>query len=89
VVLEALAAADRRFGLGIVKQVLRGSRARKLVTAGLDRGEAHGALAGLSAAAVDALLEEARAEGHFETSPGPYPVVRLTEEGRLRVGPGG
>jgi ATP-dependent DNA helicase RecQ len=84
--LSAVAALHQRFGLGVVKLVLRGSRSKKVAGPGLDRLDCHGALARLSAGEVDELLSGLRSEGLVDTTEGPYPVVLLTEEGALRAG---
>ena len=83
--LEAAGELDRRFGFGVIKLVLRGSKSRKVIDAGLDSSSVYGALARMSANQVDEVLAGLVSEGLLETSPGPYPVAMLTEEGRLQL----
>jgi hypothetical protein len=78
----------RRFGMTIARQVLRGSRAQKLLRAGLAECPSYGALARLSDAQVDELLAGLEADELIESSGGPRPVILLTEEGRLRLAEG-
>ena len=88
VALEAVSAVHRRFGMIIARQVLRGSRAQKLLRAGLESCPAYGALARFSDAQVDEVLAALEAEELIESSGGPRPVIVLTEEGRLRLAEG-
>ncbi len=81
--LSALAAIHARFGVSMAKLLLRGSRSKKVLRAGLDESSAYGQLARLPEAAVDELLRGLEAEGLYETSGGMRPVVLLTESGRL------
>jgi ATP-dependent DNA helicase RecQ len=83
--LVAASAVHRRFGMIVARQVLRGSRAQKVVRAGLDQCPAYGALARLSDAQVDEVLGALEAEELIESGGGPRPVILLTEEGRLRL----
>ena len=83
--LAAIGAVHGRFGRTIARQVLRGSRARKVIGARLEGCEAYGALARLSDAQVDEILATLEAEELMTSGGGPRPVVFLTEEGRLRL----
>ena len=84
--LAVVASLHQRFGLGVVKLVLRGSKSKKLTGQGLDRHESYAALARLSSGQVEEVLAGLQADGQIETSDGPYPVVLLTEEGALEAG---
>jgi superfamily II DNA helicase RecQ len=83
--LVAVAAVHRRFGLTIARQILRGSRAKKVLGAGLERCAAYGSLARLSDGQVDEVLRTLESEGLVESAGGPRPVILVTEEGRLRL----
>ena len=67
----------------MAKLMLRGSRSKKVLRAGLDSSSAYGQLTRLPEAAVDELLKGLESEGLYETSGGLRPVVLLTESGRL------
>ncbi len=83
--LEAVASVHRRFGLTVARQLLRGSRAKKVVNGGLAESPAYGALARYSDAEVDEVLDALERDELVESSGGPRPVLLLTEEGRLRL----
>jgi ATP-dependent DNA helicase RecQ len=84
--LAVVAKLHQRFGMGVVKLVLRGSKSKKVTGQGLDRLDDYAALARLSAGQVDEVLAGLQADGLIETTDGPYPMVLLTEEGALEAG---
>lgn len=83
--LRAVADLRGRYGLGMAKLVLRGSRARKVLSARLDASPAYGVLARLREEQVEGVLDALETEGLVETTGGPYPLASLTEEGRMRL----
>ena len=83
-----MGAIHRRFGLTIARQLLRGSKAQKVLRAGLASCPAYGAMARLSDDQVDEILASLEVDQLIESSGGPRPVVLLTEEGRMRLSEG-
>ncbi|MEM7248645.1 MAG: ATP-dependent DNA helicase RecQ [Acidobacteriota bacterium] len=83
--LQAATMLHGRFGVGVLALVLRGSRSKKVLGSGLDEAPAYGELSRLSADQVRGVIDGLLNEGLIEQSGGPYPVLLLSEDGRLQA----
>ncbi len=81
-VLSGVARVEQRFGAGHVTAVLRGQATAAVKSRGHDALSTFGLLADRSVAEVRGYLEQLTAVGLLEQTPGEYPVLRLTPEGR-------
>ena len=74
--LLAVDETDGRVGRTRLAQILRGSQAKALVSAGHDRLRSHGALVRQSQTQVMGAIDRLIASGALEQTGGPYPLVR-------------
>ncbi len=76
--------AERPMGLGMaaLMRALLGSRDRRVVQLGLDKSPLWGSMRRMDRAALRGLAECLLAKGLLEQTRGPFPVLRLTEQGR-------
>ena len=81
-VLSGVARVEQRFGAGHVTAVLRGQATAAVKSRGHDTLSTFGLLADRSAAEVRGYLEQLTALGLLKQTPGEYPVLQLTPEGR-------
>lgn len=72
---------EPRFGKGKIVQMLTGSQAAEVLSAGLDRLSTYGLLKTEGSAFVYALLNELENSGLLHTERGAYPLVGLTPRG--------
>ena len=75
-VLLAVDETDGRVGRTRLAQILRGSQAKALTSAGHDRLRSHGALVRQSQTQVMGAIDRLIASGALEQTGGPYPLVR-------------
>ncbi|MCB1243678.1 MAG: RecQ family ATP-dependent DNA helicase [Verrucomicrobiales bacterium] len=72
---------EPRFGKGKIVQMLTGSQASEVISAGLDQLSTYGILKAEGTAFVYALLNELEKSGLLLTERGAYPLVALTSRG--------
>ena len=86
-VLRAVSQIERHYrsglGLATVAGALYGSRDKRIIQLGLDQTPFHGALHALGRDRIRAVMERLIAEGLLTQTEGDYPVLRVSEEGRL------
>ncbi len=80
--LELVRTLDGRYGRKKLVLTLAGSKAKDVVTAGLDRHPSYGALADRRTTFLDALLNECAAKELLRAEAGEYPVISITAAGR-------
>jgi ATP-dependent DNA helicase RecQ len=81
-VLSCVARLNGRFGKSTVAGVLRGSKAKKLLEAGLDRLSTYGLLRDMTVDEIGSWCDALIAAGHVDVSRGAYPTLSLTASGR-------
>jgi len=84
VILAAVAAAVRRVGRGNLAKALRGSRAKAVITQGLERLPQYGALADVSEAQIIATIDQLIRERRLIRRGRKYPTVALPGPVRTR-----
>ena len=81
-ILSAVIRTGQRFGAKHVIDVLRGSRARKVLETGHDQLSVHGIASDTPADELRELFGLLQDEGLLATSPGEYRTISVTPEGR-------
>ncbi|MGC7873875.1 DNA helicase RecQ [Desulfosporosinus sp. SYSU MS00001] len=66
-----------RFGIGMVAEVLKGSRKAKIIELNFDRLSTHGLLKDMSLQEIKDLINYLVAESYLQLSTGEYPVLKL------------
>ncbi|KLU63683.1 ATP-dependent DNA helicase RecQ [Desulfosporosinus acididurans] len=66
-----------RFGIGMVAEVLKGSRKAKIIEQNFDRLSTHGLLKDMSLQEIKDLINYLVAESYLQLSTGEYPVLKL------------
>jgi ATP-dependent DNA helicase RecQ len=82
-VLSCVARVEQRFGAGHVTTVLIGKVTEAVTARGHEQLSTFGLFAGLPATEVRGYIEQLTAVGFLRQTPGDYPVLVLTPEGRL------
>ncbi|HEV2762842.1 MAG TPA: RecQ family ATP-dependent DNA helicase [Pyrinomonadaceae bacterium] len=80
-ILACAARMQGRFGKGLLAATLRGSRARNVTQAGLDRLSTYGILSDLTQDELLLYVDALVAAGCLHVTPGTYPTVALTAAG--------
>jgi ATP-dependent DNA helicase RecQ len=81
-ILACAARLKGKYGKGTLASVLRGSRAKAVVDARLDQLSTYGLLAHLTQDEIVAWCDALLDAGYLRVTPGAYPTVFLTDEGR-------
>ncbi|MCD5385294.1 RecQ family ATP-dependent DNA helicase [Candidatus Gracilibacteria bacterium] len=84
-VLDVVKDNDTRIGVGMMTKFLWGSRDAKLIDWGLDKKENFGALGNLSADLIGAVIESLISQNYLEKTDGKYPLLGITEAGRIAI----
>ncbi|QSO55144.1 DNA helicase RecQ [Alicyclobacillus curvatus] len=79
-VLSCVLRLRQRYGIKVVVGVLRGSKDKKIVDAGLDKLSTYGLMRGLSDKVVTGYVRHLITEGYLSLSDGQYPVLQLTSK---------
>ncbi len=80
--MSCIARTGQRYGAGTVIEVVRGSRAEKIVRLELDQIKTYGALKGMDARFLRDVIRHLVMEGYLEQTGGDYPVLRLTPKSK-------
>src|SRR5690606_10419085 len=81
-VLSGVARVEQRFGAAHVTAMLRGQATAAVTSRGHDTLSTFGLLADCSTAEVRGYIDQLTARGFLRQTPGEYPVLQLTPEGR-------
>jgi ATP-dependent DNA helicase RecQ len=81
-ILACAARLKGKYGKGTLASVMRGSRAKAVVEAKLDQLSTYGLLAHLTQDEIIAWCDALLDAGYLRVTPGAYPTVFLTEDGR-------
>jgi ATP-dependent DNA helicase RecQ len=79
-VLSCVLRLRQRYGIKVVVGVLRGSKDKKIVDAGLDKLSTYGLMRRLSDKVVTGYVRHLITEGYLSLSDGQYPVLQLTSK---------
>ena len=82
IVLSCVARMNGRFGKGMVANVLKGSRAKQLLTARLDKLSTYGLLNEMTVEKITKWIEVLQKGRMIASTGGEYPTIILTDEGR-------
>ncbi len=77
-----IAAQGRSAGKSTVVDILRGSRAQRILDAGYDGLTTYGIMSDVSTQRVRFVLDSLEEAGHLACTPGQYPTVYVTQQGR-------
>ncbi len=80
VVLSCVVRTGQRYGVKLISDIVRGSRAERVVSLGFDRLPTHGMLKDTPEADVRRVFDALFAMGAARLTDSEYPVVRLTDE---------
>ncbi len=80
-VLSAVARTGERFGAGYVSQVLRGSRARRVLDLGHDQLSVYGIVHDFTDSDIQEIAGHLTERGLLERQAGEYPVLAITDAG--------
>lgn len=80
-ILRVVSRLNGRFGVTTIVDMLRGSRAKSLLTRGLDRYPGYGELQAWRQQAVTRIARRLVASGHLRIEGTEYPVVEITSAG--------
>ncbi|MFQ5854632.1 MAG: RecQ family ATP-dependent DNA helicase [Anaerolineae bacterium] len=81
-VLDTIRRLPRAIGRKLLAQVLKGSRAKKVIAGGYDRSPYYGRLADLTLGEIQAIIGQLVGKGYLKVVGGELPVVHLTPYGR-------
>ncbi len=81
-ILSGVARVEQRFGAAHVTAMLRGQATAAVTSRGHDTLSTFGLLADCSTAEVRGYIDQLTARGFLRQTPGEYPVLQLTPEGR-------
>ncbi|MBM7580949.1 DNA helicase RecQ [Jeotgalibacillus terrae] len=79
-ILSTVKRMGERFGTGLTAKVLKGSRNKKLIEAGLDRVTTYGLMNQKSEKQITELIQLLIAEGFIALEGGQYPILKLTQD---------
>lgn len=77
-ILSCIYRMKERFGLGIVIQVLRGSKNKRVISLGLNQLTTYGILSDLSEGALREIIMNLIARGYIHMTTDEYPILKLT-----------
>lgn len=78
-IFSCIARVKQRFGTGLVAQVLKGSKDKKVIELGFDKLSTYGIMKGYTLKEVKDLINVLIADDYLVLSEGQFPVVRLKE----------
>ena len=80
-ILSAVARTGQRFGAGHISQVLRGSRARRVLELGHDRLSVYGIARDFTDDGIKEIVDRLMERGLLVKQPGEYPVLAIADDG--------
>lgn len=78
-IFSCIARVKQRFGTGLVAQVLKGSKDKKVIELGFDKLSTYGIMKGYTLKEVKDLINVLIADDYLFLSEGQFPIVRLKE----------
>lgn len=81
-ILSCIYRTDERFGLGMVIQVLRGSKSKKVLGFGLDKVSTYGIMSDYSEIAVREIAMTLTSKGYIHITADKFPILKLTSKSR-------
>lgn len=76
-ILSCVKRTGQRYGVKLIVDVLRGSKAERVLRLGLDQQTTYGLLADQKEGSVREMIQHLSMNGYLEVSDGDYPVLRL------------
>lgn len=81
-VLTCVWETEQRFGVGLIADILKGSKSKRIRQLRLDRVSAYGMLSALRIADIKEVIDDLIQNDYLYTTDDDYPTVGLTEKGR-------
>ncbi|QFR38949.1 RecQ family ATP-dependent DNA helicase [Candidatus Gracilibacteria bacterium 28_42_T64] len=81
IVLDVMSKFDKRFGVKVITNFLRGSSEKRIIEWGLDKHEDYGVLSEYNSELVEALIEALIQHDYLEKTTGQYPLLGMTKVG--------
>ncbi|MDD2487684.1 MAG: RecQ family ATP-dependent DNA helicase [Candidatus Gracilibacteria bacterium] len=85
IVLDVVRRFDKKFGANVIAGFLGGSTEKKILDWGLADNDEYGILKEYSSKLILALIESLIRQGFLEKTPGMYPLIGLTDKGRISI----
>ncbi|MEW9122193.1 MAG: DNA helicase RecQ [Thermotaleaceae bacterium] len=81
-VLSCIYRAEQRYGINTIIEILRGSRNKKILEAGLDKLSTYGLMKEYSSHYVREIMMHLVAEGYIHVTTDQYPILKLPQRAR-------
>ncbi|USN58232.1 MAG: hypothetical protein H6767_08160 [Candidatus Peribacteria bacterium] len=85
IALDVVGQFDKRFGITVISNFLRGSEEKKILEWGLDSKKNYGIFSDYTGDLIIAILEALLRYGFLEKTTGQYPVIGLSKIGRVAL----
>lgn len=81
-VLSCVQETEQRYGVGLIADILKGSKSKRIRQLGLERISAYGLLSSLRIADIKEVIDDLISNDYLYGTDDEYPVIGLTEKGR-------
>lgn len=81
-ILSCIYRIDQRYGVNMVTQVLRGSKNKKLLEAGLDKVSTYGIMKDYNNHVIREIIMTLASKGYIYITTDKYPILKLTKESK-------